>query len=90
MSYNPAKHNPWQLQNLSQTKILIICPFFYLSKPKQINNSQCIHFIQQGNLRVHFGMTDVKKKIVYFPVVPVHISETTLTLMVSLQHPWII
>ena len=55
----------WQLQKLSQTKILITCPFFYLSKPKQINNFQCIHFIQQGNLTVYFGMTDVKNSCVF-------------------------
>ena len=65
MSYNPTKHNPWQSQKLSQAKISIICPFFYLSEPKQINNFQCIHFIQQGNLTVHFGMTDVKNNCIF-------------------------
>ena len=62
----PAKHNSWQSQKLSQTKIPIICQFFYLPKPKQINNFQCIHFLQQGNLSVHFGMTDVKKQLYIF------------------------
>ena len=36
-SYDPAKHNIWQLQKLSHTKIPIISPFFYLYKLKQIN-----------------------------------------------------
>ena len=34
-SYDPAKWNIWQSQKLSQTKISIISPFSYLSKPKQ-------------------------------------------------------
>ena len=52
-------------KNYHKPKFPIICQFFYLSKPKQINNFKCIQFIQQGNLSVHFDMTDVKKNQLY-------------------------
>ena len=39
----------------------------FFSKPKKTktNNFQCNHFLQQGNLTVHFGTTDVKNSCIY-------------------------
>ena len=77
-------HGNWK--KLWQSKIPRIWPFFYVCKPRQINNFESIHFLQQGQLTVHFSKTDGKNNCIFL-LVPIHISGTTLTLMVTMQHP---
>ena len=62
-SYDPTKHNPWQSQKLSQTKIpIIICPFFYLSKPKQINKVAVLKIKYAFNLSYNSRKLQTKHK----------------------------
>ena len=78
----------WQLQKLSQYQNTNNSCVFLLDLEKTIKvNTFKVYTIRQHISSLWY---DMWKTAVYFWVVPVHISGTTLTLIVSLQHLWII